>query len=210
MSFFNNPDVIRADELLETRMRGPKPVQDIVLVKSEELTINDPDFEKKVRDITASVLGLSRDGVGSVESAVNFYIISEPSLVSKDEHTTIIPIVMAGDLDHAVAGVEDVLEIVREENGREGFEVYMVGEASVLAESKELATSDIEQGERFSVPVALIILLVLFQVDLHVGLVGRLGHGGLTRRRITSISGGELDVLAMAIWRSTSHPWRPR
>ncbi len=183
MSFFNNPDVIRADELLETRMRGPKPVQDIVLVKSEELTINDPDFEKKVRDITASVLGLSRDGVGSVESAVNFYIISEPSLVSKDEHTTIIPIVMAGDLDHAVAGVEDVLEIVREENGREGFEVYMVGEASVLAESKELATSDIEQGERFSVPVALIILLVLFQVDLHVGLVGRLGHGGLTRRR---------------------------
>ena len=158
-SFSNNPDVMRADDLLETRLRGPKPVQDIVLVKSADLTVNDFAFQQKVQDITAQVLGLGRE---SVESAVNFYILGDPALVSEDEHTTIIPMVMAGDLDQATASVEDVLEIVREENGQDGFEVYVVGESSVSAESNELATSDIEQGERFGVPVALVILLVLF------------------------------------------------
>jgi RND superfamily putative drug exporter len=158
-SFSNNPDVMRADELLDTRMRGPRPIQDIVLVKSTELTVNDFAFKQKVQGITASVLGLGRE---SVESAINFYIIGDPSLVSEDEHTTIIPMIMAGDLDQATVNVVDVLDIVAEENGKDGFEVYVVGEASVSAESNELATSDIKQGERFGVPVALIILLVLF------------------------------------------------
>jgi RND superfamily putative drug exporter len=161
-SFSNNPDVIRADELLETRLRGPKPIQDVILVKSEDLTVDDPAFQEKVTAITVSVLGLGTGGVKSVASAVNFYIIGDPSLVSEDRHTTIIPMIMAGDLDQATVSAEGVLAIVREQNGRDGFEVYVVGESSITAESNELATSDIEQGERFGVPVALIILLILF------------------------------------------------
>ena len=49
-----------------------------------------------------------------------------------------------------------------EVNGEDGFFVGIVGEASAAFESNELAVADIEQGETFGVPAALIILLALF------------------------------------------------
>ncbi len=73
-----------------------------------------------------------------------------------------MPFVMAGTFDDATSHVEEVLEILQRENGLDGFKVLMVGDASVAFESNELAASDIEQGERIGVPVALLIMLVLF------------------------------------------------
>ena len=42
------------------------------------------------------------------------------------------------------------------------FRVLIGGDASVAFENNELARHDLEKGERFGVPVALIILLLLF------------------------------------------------
>jgi RND superfamily putative drug exporter len=58
--------------------------------------------------------------------------------------------------------VEPVFDTVAELNGEDGFFVAIVGQTSFQAESNELAVSDIEQGERYGVPMALVILLVLF------------------------------------------------
>ena len=55
-----------------------------------------------------------------------------------------------------------MLGVIEEANASDGFRVLMVGPASVSYESLEFARQDLEQGERFGIPVALIILLVLF------------------------------------------------
>ena len=73
-----------------------------------------------------------------------------------------MPFVMAGELKDATDNVEGPLEWVREANGKDGFTVLISGESSIAFESNEASVKDIEKGERIGVPMALIILLVLF------------------------------------------------
>ena len=69
--------------------------------------------------------------------------------------------VLTGTVKEATANVEDVVHIVAEADGVDDFRVLIGGDASVALENNELATEDLEKGERFGVPVAVIILLVL-------------------------------------------------
>lgn len=157
--FSNNPDSVRADALLEDRLRGPKRAKEVVVVQSDRLTVDDPAFEERVGRVFQEITSL---GTGKVEGGANYYLTGIESLVSADRKTTIMPFVMAGTLDDATSNVEELLEIVRRENGLDGFKVVTIGEASIAFESNELAAADIQQGERIGVPVALLIMLVLF------------------------------------------------
>ena len=69
---------------------------------------------------------------------------------------------MAGDFDHTLENVEDVLEVVHAAGAGDDFDTLIVGDASIALEQNELAESDLRQGERVGIPVALIILVVLF------------------------------------------------
>ena len=57
---------------------------------------------------------------------------------------------------------DSLLEKVREANGVGGFTVLIAGETSIAAETNELTEEEIQNGERVGVPVALIILILLF------------------------------------------------
>ena len=83
--------------------------------------------------------------------------------VSADRKTTIMRVTLAGDFDHTLENIEEVLEVVHEA-GVERWLRYtlLVGDASIALEQNELAESDLRQGERVGIPVALIILVVLF------------------------------------------------
>ena len=82
-------------------------------------------------------------------------------LVSRDRQTTIMAFFMSGTSQEATQDVGDVIHIVEDADGMDGFRVLIGGDASVAFESNELALHDLERGERFGVPVALVILLVL-------------------------------------------------
>ena len=156
--FTNKPDSWRGDKLLEERLRGPKRSNEIVMVQSETLTVDDAEFQARVVGLYEQIIAL---GPEKVESGVNYYQIGLPSFVSADRKTTMMPFVMAGTFDDATKNVEKVLEIVRE-NNTEGFKALIVGDSSVAFESNEISVKDIEQGERVGVPIALLILLFLF------------------------------------------------
>ena len=70
--------------------------------------------------------------------------------------------VLAGDYEEATENVEDVVHAVEELDSVDGFRVLLGGDASVAFENNELSAEDLEKGERFGIPVALIILLTLF------------------------------------------------
>ncbi len=149
----------RADRLLEDRLRGPKPIGEVVIVQSGARTVDTPEFRAKVEAVYDGVLSL---GSGTVTAAPHYYLTNDPTLVSADRRTIILPLVMTGSLGEAVENVPDVLHVVEEEDERDGFRVLMVGDASTALDNNELAENDLRRGERIGIPIALIILLVLF------------------------------------------------
>jgi RND superfamily putative drug exporter len=159
VNFTTNPESVRADELLETRLRGDRDFRELMLVQSPGLTVDDAAFQQRVESLFRDVLAI---GPEVVTGGTSYYDFSAPMLVSEDRHTTILLFEMAGSLRDATENVEQMLGMVEEVNGEDGFVVAIVGDASVAFESNALAVKDIEQGEKFGIPTALIILLLLF------------------------------------------------
>ncbi len=146
---------VRADALLADRLRGAGQINEVVIVQSETATVDSPEFRARVEAIHGEFLSLGTE-------TFHYYQTSDPSLVSADRRTTMMPLVLSGSLDEAVESLPALLRVVAGANGRDGFRVLMVGEASTAHEYNELAESDLRWGERIGVPVALVILLGLF------------------------------------------------
>ena len=149
----------RADRLLEDRLRGPKPISEIVIVQSESRTVGDEEFREKVDAVHAGIASLGADVVTPLPS---YYQTNDPTLVSADRRITIMPLVMTGSFEEAVENVPDVLRVVEESDEKDGFRVLMVGDASTAHDNNELAENDLRRGERIGIPVALVILVALF------------------------------------------------
>ena len=155
----SNYESEKAAALLEERLRGPRPISELVLVQSGSLTVDDPQFQSKVESIHDQVLAL---GPEIVESGSHYYLSNESLLVSADRRTTIMSFVLAGEYKEATEDVEEVIHVIEGVDGVDGFRVLIGGDASVAFENNELSAEDLEKGERFGIPVALIILLTLF------------------------------------------------
>ena len=85
-----------------------------------------------------------------------------PILVAESGRTVMLHYTLAGSVEEAIENVPEVIHLVEEANEDENFVVLIGGDASVAHENNELAESDLRNGERFGIPVALIVLLVLF------------------------------------------------
>ena len=149
----------QAAELLEDRLRGPEPITEIVIVQSDTLTVDDPAFKTKVETVFGQIIALGPD---AVTAGLNYYLTGDERQVSPDRRTTLMPFRLAGDLNEAEGHAEHILDIVEAADGVDGFRVLTSGRASISVEQNELALHDLEQGERFGIPVALLILVALF------------------------------------------------
>ena len=83
-------------------------------------------------------------------------------MVSPARNTVLMHYTMAGSTEEATDNVPEVIHVVEDLNGTDGFLVLIGGSASTAYENNELSERDLQQGERFGVPVALLVLLVLF------------------------------------------------
>ena len=169
----------RAAALLEERLRGPKALAEIVIVQSSSLTVNDATFRAKVESVHEDIVSLGSETIsGGIDGTPLFHyyqatdagpLISPeqleqllPLLVSASQRTVLMHYTLAGDSDEAVENVEEIVRIVQEANEVDDFRVLIGGDASIAFENNEMSAHDLEQGERVGVPIALIILLVLF------------------------------------------------
>ena len=161
---FGEVESVTVNELLEGNPIEPPPTE-IVIIQSEALTVDDAAFRGKVEEITRELRALGPD---IVEGGVNYYeaYANNPSdslaLVSTDRKSAIVALQLTGAIGEALQNVEQVIHAVQEADHRDGFRVLIVGDASSRYEQAELSAMDLEQGERIGVPVALLILLVLF------------------------------------------------
>ncbi|MDP9469297.1 MAG: MMPL family transporter [Chloroflexota bacterium] len=169
-TFTNNPEAVRATELLEERLRGPKPVSETVIVRSETTTVDDPAFQAVVDETVAALRGMN----DVVASAASYYEAqaagspAAPGMVSADRHATVIPVTLVGEFDAVAEQAPAYLDLVAAQN-RDGFEVLTVGDASAAEEWGKIAQEDLAKGEGIGIGVALVVLVAVFAALVAAG-----------------------------------------
>ena len=159
--FTNDPEVQHGEKLLE-EIRGPKGTNEVVVFESTKFTVDDPEYRQAVEALTDDLAQLG-PAIIRLDTLGNFFSTGEPALVSSDRAATLIAFVMAGDFDTNSKNIDVVVDVVHEsaEAEKADFDIKITGQATIGLDNRELSQEDLEKGEMFGVPIALIILIVV-------------------------------------------------
>ena len=159
-SFVGKPDSQVGRDLLAQRMGMPQKANEIVVVSSSTQAATSPAFRQEVLGLQSRIAAL---GPGVVDSVLSPFRGGNPAaMISANGHTAIIPIVMAGDVIRAGKNIDKVHAIVHGANGVGGFQTLITGTASINSDFSHQATADLRKGEGIGLPIAIIILLIVF------------------------------------------------
>jgi putative drug exporter of the RND superfamily len=151
----NNPQAYRALDIVERAFPpdSGSTVTDIVIVRSDEHTVDSAQFESFVRRL------LVRSETEALAQARSTYDAPNgAALVSEDGHATIVPIGIVDDDE-----TEAVVEAVERADEDPAFTVAVTGDETLDHDFNVLSQEDLENGElKFGLPAALIILLLVF------------------------------------------------
>jgi putative drug exporter of the RND superfamily len=151
----NDPESLRANDLRSERFPQQEGFDEIVIVRSETLRVDDEPFRAKVTRI-AKALGAT----GGTESARTYYGTGDRNLVSPDGRATMIPISL---VEPGEEHIEDVIEVVQQFDGAADYDVDITGEFTLDRDFGEVSDRDLQNGElRFGLPAALIVLVLVF------------------------------------------------
>src|SRR5215208_3226264 len=149
---------------LERRFANQFPTTALVTVHDQARTVDDPAFRTVVESVATRVGAVP--GVGGVSSFVS---TGSPAFVSPDRRTTYLVVGLTGDQNTQLATVPSVAEAARE--GVPGtVEVETGGAAAFYERLNEISRADLEQAERVSFPITLIVLLLAFTSLVAAGL----------------------------------------
>ena len=155
MSLTGDPESTRA-ATLAAQVR-PASDTELFVVSSTSATVDDPAFRTSVESLQAALQALGPD---VVVAAVTWYQVQDPSMVSADRRATIVPTVLAGDVNDAtdkVAGLREVAAAAQ----APGFTVQLAGDASVSEEVGQITQKDLVRGGLVGFAVSLLLLVVL-------------------------------------------------
>ena len=151
--FTNRPEAKQAQELIDERF-GEEGLTEVFILSSDEATVTDPEFEEAVRALQAAAVD------GGTE-AVTFYDTDDPTMVSEDQRTTLMPVVFeeTGNLGDHLPAVESLIE---QGNDSEVLSAQSLGPITIDEDFSTIAEEDLARGESFGVAVALVVLVLVF------------------------------------------------
>jgi RND superfamily putative drug exporter len=152
-NFTNDPEAKRAAELVEDRF-GEKGVAEVFIVGSDSETVDSPAFEQTVRGLQATATD-----EGALR-AVSVYDTDDPSMVSEDRHTTLVPVAFEETRD--LSGYLPTVESLLDQAEAEGFSAQSFGRITLDDDFSTIAEEDLARGETFGVMVALVVLVLVF------------------------------------------------
>ena len=85
-------------------------------------------------------VGERAEGLGVVADTQSYYASNDESLVSKDRHATMVPVVMRSD------EVAPLVDLVKTQDGQEGFQVSITGSLTANAELREALRTGPAEG----------------------------------------------------------------
>ena len=100
---------------------------------------------------------------------------------------------MAGDLTQAEKNIDKVHAVVHAADGKAGLDTLITGTASIQSDFSHTASHDLQRGESIGVPIALVILLIVFGALVAASLPIFLGLIAITMAvAITAVVGHDL------------------
>ncbi len=154
----NNPDYVRGDRIIAERFNRPGGVTELVIVQSEASTVDESTFRTVVERLHADLTAL---GPATVQGVFSYYQTGDPSMVSRDRRSLLLPVLMGGDLEDAIVNVHQVHAVV-DDMQTEGFTTYVTGRATGGQDFREIAERDLQKGELVALPIAFLILVLVF------------------------------------------------
>jgi putative drug exporter of the RND superfamily len=147
-----SPESKRAEDLWSGRFPPDENgIDELIVVRSPTLTVNDPAFRGFVRSVVRQ-----GDATGVIYRASTYYGTHDPALVSHDRHATLITVQRQRDVDR-------LLGVVQRDDGRDGFSVVMTGNGTLDHDFNDLSQHDLKSGElQVGLPAALVILILVF------------------------------------------------
>jgi RND superfamily putative drug exporter len=173
--FTNNPDSKIADHLIDDRMPKENDSETVV-VRSTTLTVDDAAFKQAVEQTVADLKGMT-DVVASASSYYDALAAGSPdaeSMVSADRHATVIPVGLNGTSDDLEDEAEAYVTLAQSQATNE-IEVYTVGDLSGDHFFDAVVEDDLAKSETVGLPVALVVLIVVFGALIAAGLPILLG-----------------------------------
>jgi RND superfamily putative drug exporter len=164
--FLNNPESQKGAELLEERLRGEQPITETIVIRSETATVDDAAFKATVDGLVSEL----EDVPDLTRSVVSYYSTDNAALVSEDRHSTIVSVVLSGNLDEAIDRVPDYQAALASAQKDDGYRIYSVGDATLSEAFERISEEDLAKGEMIGLPVAILILIVLFGALVAAGL----------------------------------------
>ncbi|HEX6330300.1 MAG TPA: MMPL family transporter [Actinomycetota bacterium] len=162
VAFTNRPESVRAQEILEREFGAPPEDTEFIIVRSETLTVDDPAFEAMVADVQARAAEVGGELLAS--PPVTYYDALERApdqaegLVSRDGHSTLVPVELIEMDDETVLALRDAAD----ETAADGFSVLLAGQGVLGADTTKMAEEDLARGEMVGIGVALVVLVVVF------------------------------------------------
>ena len=145
---------------------------EVVVVHSPTLTVDDPAFKAEALSIREQLAALPEADVVSVLSRYDEGIGADVrgGLTSDDRHTTLLKVELSTPTDQAMNHMEGVYAVVEEADALPQFEVAVTGAAAAYTDAQDLSHKDLRRGEMIGIPVALVILVLVFGALVAAGL----------------------------------------
>lgn len=163
--FTVEPEAVRAQRLLvESGLREESRDTEIIVIRHDSLTVDDPQFRSRIDKVHAEILALDDDPVDPVlhnpYEVPNLNLLPQTAaarLTASDGMGTIIPVTLSDS-----GSAEGILTIA-ESNSTDGFNIAVAGEAAVDEDFRNLAKRDLIVGETIGVGIAVVVLLLVFR-----------------------------------------------
>jgi RND superfamily putative drug exporter len=157
-TFTSNPESMAAFNTMNERLGtdSSKWLDEMIIVKSPSLTVDDPTFVDHVNGLYTRLTALGDDvAVGEV----TYYMAQDPSMVSADRHATLI--LFKVHIDNYETAVTS-LYALGDEYKTGDFEIYHTGNAAMMEDMMTLSEDTMSKGEMVGIAVALVVLALVF------------------------------------------------
>ena len=176
----------RGEDILDAEYDGAThPAIEYVVIQSDGADVDSPIF----RQFAMGVAGSLAESTPFVREVANYYVSGDETLISNDRRALLIPTIIRGeDQDEILDAGEHVLNVIREarDGAPTGFIVATAGEGSINSTFNEIAEKDLRTAEMIGLPIALVVLVIVFGalaaagMPIILGILGILVALGLT------------------------------
>ncbi len=155
----NNPEYAIAEQIIDERFDHPHGSTELVIVQAEAGTVDEPSYRALVEQLHADITAL---GPETVQGVVSYYQTGDPSLVSRDRQSLLLPVLMTGELPEAIVNVHQLHAVVDAAAEADGFTTFVTGRATGGQDFQDIAERDLQKGELVALPIAFLILVLVF------------------------------------------------